>query len=205
MRKLILATNNIHKIAEMQAILEGLDLEILSARDFPDFPEAEETGETLVENAALKALAVWNKYHLPAVADDTGLEVDYLGGAPGVYSARFAGPACSFADNNRKLLSLLNNVPDEERNARFRCVISFIDHKGELYSVQGILEGSIAAFPRGKQGFGYDPVFVVKGTGKTLAEYPASEKNRISHRNLALARIRPIIIQSLLRSDPLGT
>ncbi len=200
MSKLILATNNIHKIVEMKAILAGLDLEILSARDFPDFPEAEETGETLVENATLKAQAVWNKYHLPAVADDTGLEVDYLGGAPGVYSARFAGPGCTFADNNRKLLSLLNNVPDEERTARFKCVISFIDDKGRLYSVQGVLEGSIAAYPRGRQGFGYDPIFVVKGTGKALAEYPASEKNKISHRSLALAKIRPIIIQSLGRS-----
>jgi XTP/dITP diphosphohydrolase len=192
MAKLILATNNIHKIAEMSAILLGLDLEILSANDFPDFPEVEETGETLVENAVLKARAVWNKYHLPAVADDTGLEVDYLGGAP--------GPGCTFADNNRKLLSLLNNVPDEERTARFKCVISFIDIKGEIYSVQGVIEGSIADYPRGKQGFGYDPVFIVKGTGKTMAEFPASEKNKISHRGQALAKIRPIIIQAFGRS-----
>jgi XTP/dITP diphosphohydrolase len=196
--KLILATNNIHKISEMKAILEGLDLEILSAKDFPDFPEVEETGKTLSENAILKVKAVWRKHRLPAVADDTGLEVDYLGGAPGVYSARFAGAGCSFADNNRKLLSLLNNVPEEERSARFKCVISFADLTGKVYSVEGVLEGEIAEYPRGRHGFGYDPVFIVRGTGKTLAELAAAEKNRISHRARALAMIRPIIEKALL-------
>ncbi len=193
MKKLILATNNIHKISEMTEILTGLNLEILSARDFPDFPDVEETGETMLENAILKVTAVWDKYHLPAVADDTGLEVDYLGGAPGVYSARFAGPGCSFADNNHKLLSLLKNVPDEERGARFKCVISFADETGKVFSVEGILNGKIASYPSGKHGFGYDPIFIVEETGKTLAELPAAEKNKISHRGRALAKIRPFI------------
>ena len=197
MNKLILATNNIHKISEMRAILAGLPIEILTAREFPDFPEIEETGETLMENAVLKAKAVWEKYHLPAVADDTGLEVDYLSGAPGVYSARFAGPGCSFADNNRKLLSLLNNVPPEERAARFKCIISFADPGGQVLSVEGILEGRIDDYPHGRHGFGYDPIFVVGGTGRTLAELPPSEKNKISHRARALAKIRPIIEQAL--------
>jgi XTP/dITP diphosphohydrolase len=192
-KNLILATNNIHKISEMTEILTGLNLEILSARDFPDFPDVEETGETMLENAILKVTAVWEKYHLPAVADDTGLEVDYLGGAPGVYSARFAGPGCSFADNNHKLLALLKNVPDEERGARFKCVISFADETGKIFSVEGILNGKIASYPSGKHGFGYDPIFIVEGTGKTLAELPAAEKNKISHRGRALARIRPFI------------
>jgi XTP/dITP diphosphohydrolase len=196
-KKLILATNNIHKISELTAILSGLNLEILSAKNFPDFPEVEETGETMLENAILKVRAVWEKFHLPAVADDTGLEVDYLGGAPGVYSARFAGPGCSFADNNRKLLALLDNVPDEERGACFKCVISFADETGAITSVEGILKGKIASYPSGKHGFGYDPIFIVEGTGKTLAELPAVEKNKISHRSRALAKIRPVIERSL--------
>ncbi len=198
MNKLILATNNIHKISEMRAILAGLPIDILTAREFPDFPEIEETGETLMENAVLKARAVWEKYHMPAVADDTGLEVDYLGGAPGVYSARFAGPGCSFADNNRKLLALLNNIPPEERTARFKCVIAFADPGGEVLSVEGILEGQIDDYPHGRHGFGYDPIFIVEGTGRTLAELPPSEKNKISHRARALARIRPVIERALI-------
>ena len=197
MKTLILATNNIHKISEMSAILSGLDLEIVSARDFPDFPEVEETGETLEENAILKAKAVWEKYHIPAVADDTGLEVEYLNGAPGVYSARFAGPNCSFADNNRKLLTLLEDVPSGKRGARFRCVIAFVDSSGLAQAVEGVLDGAIAEAPRGHHGFGYDPVFLVGDTGKTMAEFPASEKNILSHRSRALAKIRPIIIESL--------
>jgi len=197
---LILATNNTHKISEISAILSGLDLEILSANNFPDFPEVEETGSTLEENAILKVQAVWKKYHLPAVADDTGLEVDYLRGAPGVYSARFAGTGCTYDDNNRKLLSLLEGARDRERSARFRTVIAFVDMKGEIQQVNGALEGEIADKPRGKNGFGYDPVFVVEGTWKTLAEFPTEEKNKISHRGRALAKIRPIIETALISS-----
>jgi XTP/dITP diphosphohydrolase len=195
--KLILATNNSHKISEISAILAGLDLEILSAKNFPDFPEIEETGNTLEENAILKAQAVWEKYHLPAVADDTGLEVDYLRGAPGVYSARFAGPGSTYDDNNLKLLSLLEGTSGRERSARFRTVIAFVDIRGVVQSVDGVLEGEIANELRGENGFGYDPVFIVEGTGKTLAEFPTDEKNKISHRGRALARIRPIIETAL--------
>jgi XTP/dITP diphosphohydrolase len=198
--KLILATNNTHKISEISAILSGLDLEILSAKNFPDFPEIEETGNTLEENAILKIQAVWEKYHFPAVADDTGLEVDYIRGAPGVYSARFAGTGCTYDDNNRKLLSLLEGARGRERSARFRTVIAFVDMKGEIQQVNGVLEGEIADKPRGENGFGYDPVFVVEGTEKTLAEFPTEEKNKISHRGRALAKIRPIIKTALISS-----
>jgi XTP/dITP diphosphohydrolase len=197
-KKLILATNNIHKISEMKAILSGLNLEILSAKNFPDFPEVEETGETLAENAILKVKAVWEKYHLPAVADDTGLEVDYLSGAPGVYSARFAGSGCSYDDNNRKLLSLLEKIEKPGRTARFRTVIAFVDITGAVRHVDGVLEGEIADKVRGSHGFGYDPIFIVGRTGKTLAEYPAEEKNKISHRSRALAKIHPIIEKAML-------
>lgn len=197
MKKLILATNNRHKISEMSAILDGLDIQILSANDIPDFPEIEETGETLADNATLKVQAVWEQYHLPTVADDTGLEVDYLDGAPGVYSARFAGPGCSFDDNNRKLLALLSDVPADKRTARFKTVIAFMDNSGVLHLVDGLLEGAIAESPRGVNGFGYDPVFIVSGTDKTLGEFNTAEKNKISHRGRALSKIRPIIIKTL--------
>jgi XTP/dITP diphosphohydrolase len=196
MPKLILATNNAHKISEIKAILNGLDIEILSARDFPDFPEIEETGETLEANAILKARAIWQKYSLPAIADDTGLEVEHLDGAPGVYSARFAGLGCTYDDNNRKLLSLLDGVPESKRKARFRTVIAFADSNGEMHTVDGVLNGSIGTASQGKHGFGYDPIFIVDSLGKTLAELAQNEKNRVSHRGQALVRIRPLIMKA---------
>jgi XTP/dITP diphosphohydrolase len=201
MSKLILATNNVHKISEISDILAGVGIEILSARDLPDFPHIDEVGETLEENALIKARAVWHRYRLPAVADDTGLEVDYLDGAPGVYSARFAGPGCSYDDNNRKLLGLLERVPLEKRIAKFKTIIAFIDRAGREYAVEGTLEGRIATIPAGDNGFGYDPIFFAIEAGRTLAELPAAEKNRISHRSRALAEIRPILIHSLSGID----
>jgi XTP/dITP diphosphohydrolase len=197
MSKLIIATNNIHKISEISAILSGSGIDILSARDFPDFPQIEETGETLAENALLKAQAVWEKYRLPSVADDTGLEVDYLHGAPGVYSARFAGPNCTYDDNNNRLLELLRDVPFEFRTARFKTVIAFFDKAGEGNQAEGILDGHIGTEPAGDYGFGYDPIFLVEGTGRTLAQFPPQQKNQISHRGRALAAIRPIILRLL--------
>jgi XTP/dITP diphosphohydrolase len=199
MSQLILATNNQHKIAEISAILAGEDIEISSASDFDDFPHIKETGETLVENALLKARTVWDKYRLPALADDTGLEVDYIHGAPGVYSARFAGPTASFDDNNRRLLRLLEGVPDDLRTARFKTVIAFIDSQGNPHSVEGVLEGRIANQGAGDFGFGYDPIFVVEQTGRTLAQFPPREKNSISHRARALAKIQPIVLRALCR------
>ena len=194
MKKLILATNNRHKIAEITAILDGLDLKILSAPEFDDFPEIEETGDTLAENAMLKATAIWRKYSLPGLADDTGLEVDYLDGAPGIGSARFAGPGCSFDDNMRKLLGLLDGVPLENRKAVFRTVIAFVDDSGRGQTAEGTLRGYIGLEARGKFGFGYDPIFMVGG--KSLAELTPEEKNGISHRGVALRGIRAVIEMS---------
>ncbi|MEE8417385.1 MAG: RdgB/HAM1 family non-canonical purine NTP pyrophosphatase [candidate division Zixibacteria bacterium] len=206
MKKLILATNNRHKIVEIKEILQGIELEILSVSDFDDFPEIEETGKTLPENAILKARTIWNRYRLPCLADDTGLEVDYLDGAPGVYSSRFAGEGCSYDDNNKKLLSMLEGIPSAKRTARFKTVIAFADIGGEIHTVEGILEGIIGTEPKGTFGFGYDPVFVVGGMNVALAELSLEEKNRISHRGRALAGIKPIIIRALNRgvgsSDP---
>ena len=197
MKQLILATNNPHKISEMSARLSNISLEVLSADNFPDFPHIEETGMTLEENAILKVKAVWDRYNIPCLADDTGLEVEYLRGAPGVMSARFAGPACSYDDNNRKLLVLLENVPESKRKARFRTVIAFIAGAGSIQWVDGILDGSIGFERRGTHGFGYDPIFIVEGIGKTLAEFASEEKNALSHRGRALAKIRPIVLKAL--------
>jgi XTP/dITP diphosphohydrolase len=197
MRQLILATNNPHKIAEITAILASIPIKILSASDFADFPKVEETGQTLEDNAGSKVKMIWDTYHIPSLADDTGLEVDYLNGAPGIFSARFAGPGCSYNDNKKKLLSLMEGIPESQRKARFRTAIAFIDKDGTLHSVDGVLDGSIATRPRGKFGFGYDPIFVVFGTDRTLSQFPPKEKNGISHRSRALAKIQPIIIEAL--------
>ncbi len=194
MKRLILATNNRHKIAEISDILKGLNLKILSASDFDDFPDVEETGITLEDNARLKAMAVWGTYGIACLADDTGLEVAHLNGAPGVYSARFAGDGCSFDDNNRKILGLLDGVPLEKRAAVFKTAIAFIDENGEGHTVEGTLAGYIGFKTRGTYGFGYDPVFMVGG--RTLAELTPDEKNRISHRSAALKKIEPIIIEA---------
>jgi XTP/dITP diphosphohydrolase len=197
MNKLVLATNNPHKISEIKDIMSGLEIEVLSAADFRDFPEIEETGKTLEENAALKARAIWQLYRLPSMADDTGLEVEHLNGLPGVYSARFAGPGCTYKDNYKKLLALLEDIPRSNRCARFRTAIAFIDADENLHEVSGELNGIIADAPRGNFGFGYDPVFIVEGTYKTLAEMLPAEKNVVSHRARALTKIRPVIVNAL--------
>ena len=188
-QKLILATNNEYKISEMAALLEELDIMLLSKSDFVDFPDVEETGDTLQENALLKANAVFAKYGVPSIADDTGLLVDHLHGAPGVLSARYAGDGCSFLDNNRKLLAELGEVPGAERKAKFETVIALVDGDGEHCFV-GDVEGTILAELRGENGFGYDPVFFYSPAGKTFAEMSAAEKNQISHRGKALQKLR---------------
>ncbi len=197
MPKLIIATNNRDKLREMEQILEGTGIDILSAADFRDFPEVEETGETLEENTLLKARAVWDKYHLPCVADDTGLQVDCLGGEPGVYSSRYAGPNATYDDNCNKLLNEVAKVSDEDRSARFRTVIAFIDSQGNAFTAEGTIKGKIIDTKRGTNGFGYDPVFLVPFLGKTLAELSPSEKNKISHRHNALMNILPVIREKL--------
>ncbi len=199
--KLILATNNRHKIFEISNILADLEIEILTASDFNNFPEVQETGKTLMENAVLKANAIFEQYSLPCIADDTGLEVDFLNGAPGVMSARFAGEECSYEDNNKKLLNLLKDTPENQRLARFKTVIAFADNSRSIQTVEGTLEGSIAREPKGNNGFGYDPIFRVTEKGVCLAELPPNEKNKISHRAGALQKIRPIIIKAFRNYD----
>lgn len=191
--KLILATRNVHKIGELSAMLSDLNVEILSFRDFPDLPEVVEDGETLEDNAIKKAREVSDATGLPALADDTGLEVAALGGAPGVISARYAGEACSYDDNNRKLVHELEGVPDEERKAAFRCVVALATPSGEVTTVEGRTDGVILQKPRGDMGFGYDPLFLPNGHTLSYAEMSQDEKNTVSHRGRALEKARELI------------
>jgi len=197
--KLIIATNNRDKLAEISDILKGTNNEISSAREFSDFPDVDETGKTLDGNALLKARSVWDKYHLPCLADDTGLEVDFLDGAPGVYSSRYAGPEATYDDNCNKLLGELKSRNPASRRARFRCVMAFIDQDGVSRTAEGIIEGEIIHEKRGNNGFGYDPIFFVPDRNKTLAQMEPAEKNKISHRHNALIKIMPVILTKLLK------
>lgn len=181
MTPVVVASKNPDKIAELEAVLAGFDPPITVVRDL-EWPDVEETEPTLEGNAVLKAAAVVRATGHAAIADDTGLEVEALGGGPGVQTARYAGPDASYTDNVARLLDELTGV--EDRSARFRTVIALADPGGTVVVVEGVLEGSITRQPRGKGGFGYDPVFEVHG--RTLAEIPIEEKNRISHRARAL-------------------
>lgn len=185
MDKLVFATNNPHKLEEVRAIL-GSDVEVLSLRDIGCTADIPETADTLEGNALLKARFVASRYGVDCFADDTGLEVAALDGAPGVYSARFAGPGCTPADNVRKLLGLMQDADD--RSARFRTVVALI-RGGKEYCFEGMVGGTIARTPAGCGGFGYDPVFVPEGYDRTFAELPPAEKNRISHRARAVAKL----------------
>ncbi len=195
--KLVLATKNKGKIAEIKEFLSDVKgLEVLSILDFPEdkIPPIEETGKSFEENAFIKAFTVAKATGLPALADDSGLEVDALGGKPGVRSARFGGEGITDAERNKKLLSLLENVPSKERSARFRCcMVLVVPPEFEKYVAEGVCEGYITTEPRGSHGFGYDPIFYLPKYGKTMAELTRSEKNKISHRGKALEKMKEII------------
>lgn len=195
--QLVLATNNKDKIREIKNLLGDLPVTIMTRDDFLDFPDPEETGETLEENAVLKAREISAFCDLPTLADDSGLEVDALDGAPGVYSSRFAGPGCTYSDNNEKLLRELKGVPENKRTARFRCVIAVAWNKDEFETVDGKAEGRITDEIVGDKGFGYDPVFFYPPAGKRFSEMTLEEKNGVSHRGLALQAARKLIIERL--------
>ena len=194
--KIVLATHNHDKEIELQHSLRGLGVDICLLSEYPDIGEIEETGTTLLENSLLKARTVHDRTGLPAIADDTGLEIDVLDGAPGVYSARFAGLNPTYEDNINKLLSVMEDVSDDMRSAKFRTVISFVDEDQELWT-EGFIEGKITETPRGNMGFGYDPVFYVPRLYKTFAELSIDEKNKISHRGIALQKLRKILVNVL--------
>jgi XTP/dITP diphosphohydrolase len=180
---LVLASANPNKVSEIAAILgEAVDLRPRP----PDLADVVEDGATLVDNARLKAVAVGTAVSVAAVADDTGLEVDALGGAPGVHTARFAGEGATYADNVAKLLAELDGVPAPERGARFRTVALVVFPDGREVVAEGVVEGSISTEARGERGFGYDPVFVpADGDGRTFAEMTAAQKHAVSHRGRA--------------------
>lgn len=194
MGQLIVASRNKKKIREIEEIASSFGLDVIS-RDEAGIPpvEIEETGLTFEENSLLKARAIMELSGLPAVADDSGLEVDWLGGAPGVISARFAGEACDDLANNRKLLELLEGVPDAKRTARFVSVITLVYPDGRTLVARGVTEGHILDAARGEGGFGYDPLFVPHGMERTYAQLSPDEKNKISHRGKALASLRQLL------------
>ncbi|OGF14652.1 MAG: non-canonical purine NTP pyrophosphatase, RdgB/HAM1 family [Candidatus Eisenbacteria bacterium RBG_16_71_46] len=194
--KLVLASFNADKARELAALLDLPGVELVGLGAFPGARVPEESGDSLEENALIKGRAAATHTGLPAIADDTGLEVDALGGLPGVRAARFAGSAASYADNVRLLLERLRGVEPARRTARFRtvCVACFPD--GRSLSAEGVLEGRIIAAPRGSGGFGYDPVFEVTATGRTLAEMTAAEKNACSHRARAVRALGRLLTAS---------
>jgi XTP/dITP diphosphohydrolase len=196
LKQVVLATRNLGKIKEFERMLRVhlSEVEVLGLDDFPDLPDVAETGKTFVENALLKARVVSSFTKLPAIADDSGLCVDALGGEPGIYSARYAGLHGDDAANIAKLLAKLVDVPKVDRGAQFRCVIAFHlpDGLAGLDLTQaGELKGEISMSPRGGAGFGYDPIFQPEGVGLTLGEFGFGEKDKISHRGKALRAIAP--------------
>jgi len=183
--EIIFATSNRHKLEEAQAIL-GEGFKLVSPRDLNLFDDIPEDADTLEGNALLKAQYIWERFHLPCFADDTGLEVDALGGAPGVYSARYAGEEQNFLNNTNKLLKELSGI--KQRGARFRTVVALIID-GNISYFDGVLNGTIAEGPSGNGGFGYDPVFIPDGYTITLAELSPAQKNLISHRGLSMSKL----------------
>lgn len=196
--KIVLATANRDKVREMRHALDGMAIEILTRDDFPGVPETIEDGLTLASNALKKGRELCAATGLPAVADDTGLEVDALDGEPGVYSSRFAGPGATYADNVNLLLRKMEGVPKRLRGARFRCVIALVEPMGAEIMVEGVCEGRILTETRGDGGFGYDPIFLVPAYEKTFAEMSVAEKDGISHRGRAMARMRRVLEERFL-------
>jgi len=199
--ELVLATRNRHKQDELAALLGNLGIRIRTLDEFPEAPEVIEDGETCEANAIKKARAIADATGFPAVADDTGLEVDALEGRPGIFAARYAGEGATYEDNYRKLLHELAGVPHERRAARFVTVAAIAFPTDGVQVARGVLEGLIAEAPSGTQGFGYDPIFVVPELGQTLAQLSAEQKNRISHRAKAFAKVREILCGQMVNVE----
>ena len=197
--ELVLATGNRDKQQEMKALLQDLGLTIRTLDEFPAAPVVVEDGETCQANAGKKAREIAQFTGALTLADDTGLEVDALGGRPGVFAARYAGAHATYADNCRKLLDELTGVPAEQRGARFLTVVAIADPVSSIEFVEGVLRGRIADHCSGGHGFGYDPVFIVPELEKTLAELTLDQKNRISHRGQALAKAKDVLKRKLRR------
>lgn len=196
MKELIVASRNKGKIAEIKALLAGLPYRVTSLLEYPQLPDVVEDGTTYRANALKKAVEIAKLTKKLTISDDSGLEVKALGWAPGIYSARFAGHGASEAAKNKKLLQMLAHVPKNKRQARYRCVIAFVDEKGqEIAVVQGICSGMIMQELRGDNGFGFDPLFYLNRYAKTFGQLPAELKAKISHRARALKKFRQIIVK----------
>jgi XTP/dITP diphosphohydrolase len=191
--KIVIATSNQNKLGELKELLKNFDVQILSLQDFPDIPDIIEDGKTFEENALKKARTVCRHTGLIAIADDSGLEVDYLKGQPGVFSARYSGSDSNDKRNYKKLLGELKTIPHAERGARFRCVLSIAHPSDREQVVTGECRGFITTEPRGVNGFGYDPVFLDPVSGLTFAEMGPAQKNKISHRARALHELLKIL------------
>lgn len=195
LRELVVATRNHGKLKEMRAALAGMVELVRSAADFPGFPETVEDGATFAQNALKKAREALLATGLPALADDSGLAVDALDGAPGVFSARFAGEGADDGANNLKLLDEMKDIPTERRQAAFICAMAYVTPGGEEQVFTGRVDGRILLAGQGTEGFGYDPLFLVDGFDRTMAELALEEKNRISHRGQALRQFREYLEQ----------
>jgi len=189
-KKIVFASKNRGKIKELKALLEGMNVNLLSLHDYPDVPNIIEDGNTFLENALKKARVISEYTGGTIIADDSGLEVDYLGGAPGIHSARYSGAGATDERNISKLLEELEGVPTEKRRAAFRCALILYRTDGAFETFEGKLEGRIVTEPTGSEGFGYDPVFIVPEYGKTVAQLDPETKNRISHRAVAFAKLK---------------
>jgi len=191
--EIVLATRNSHKLKEFREMFQGMDIIVLGLEAFPDCPEVEEDGKTFAANALKKARSIAAHTGRVTMADDSGLEVDILNGAPGIYSARYAGEQGNDAKNNAKLLKDLAGVPEQNRGARFHCVIAIVSPDDRQQVAEGFCSGTIIHAGRGTQGFGYDPVFFYEPFGLTFAEMTPEQKNSISHRSRAIAELKKIL------------
>jgi len=196
---LVIATHNKGKVKEFREMLEDCPVEVKSLLDYPQCPEVVEDGNSFEENAVKKAETIKEYTGEMVLADDSGLEVDYLEGKPGIYSARFAGEGARDEDNNKKLLELLKGVPPEKRGAQFTCVIAIAAPGRETVSVKGVCRGIIVDAPRGEMGFGYDPLFLVTEYKKTFSELEPEIKNSISHRGKAMEKAAAVLRELLQR------
>ncbi|MBP5342422.1 RdgB/HAM1 family non-canonical purine NTP pyrophosphatase [bacterium] len=188
MKKVIIATHNKHKLIEFNHMLKPLGYEAISLFDLNYFTEIEETGTTFEENSYIKAQTIYNIFHMPVIADDSGLSVDALNGLPGIYSHRYSGENGDDKSNREKLILELKKIPESHFNAKFICAITYIDDAKTIKTL-GILDGEIILEERGNSGFGYDPIFYLKDLNKTVAELGEEKKNEISHRHIALLKL----------------
>lgn len=203
--EVVISTRNREKLNEIKRILNSAKIEAIGIEQFKNIPKVVEDGSTFADNAAKKALKIAKITKRLTLADDSGLEVEALNGAPGVYSARFSGKGADYRSNNRKLLMMLKGVPFRKRKARFVCSVAIADAKGIIAVVEGICRGVITTEEKGKKGFGYDPLFICNGYKKTFAELTPSLKNRISHRGKAFAKAKQIILKYIKKNSVIGS